>query len=134
GPSGIFFAVTVSPYNSAGRNMPGFRPDGGEQFPLAYPLDNSTRASEKRCQTIGSVSSATRLLRHHVALFVGRLRRGRLGEFLEARIIPERIEHRIELEQRGSEGHGRSQWGFIRCRKQFLQRGNGAIRFAHFRG
>ena len=38
-----------------------------------------------------------------VALFVRRLRRGRLGEFLEARIIPERIEHGIELEQRGSE-------------------------------
>jgi len=27
----------------------------------------------------------------------------RLGEFLEARIVPERIEHRIEPEQRGSE-------------------------------
>ena len=27
------------------------------------------------------------------------------GEFLEARIIPERIEHRIEPEQRGSERH-----------------------------
>jgi hypothetical protein len=30
-------------------------------------------------------------------------RRGRLAEFLEARIIPERIEHRIEPEHRGSE-------------------------------
>jgi hypothetical protein len=29
--------------------------------------------------------------------------RGRLGEFLEARIIPQRIEHRIEPEQRGGE-------------------------------
>ena len=29
----------------------------------------------------------------------------RLGEFLEARIIPERIEHRIEPEQRGSKRH-----------------------------
>ena len=33
------------------------------------------------------------------------LRRGRGDEFLEARIIPERIEHRIEPEQRGSERH-----------------------------
>ena len=33
----------------------------------------------------------------------------RLGEFLEARIIPERIEHRIEPEQRGSERHVCSQ-------------------------
>jgi hypothetical protein len=32
----------------------------------------------------------------------------RLGEFLEARIIPQRIEHRIEPEQRGSE---RYIWG-----------------------
>jgi hypothetical protein len=31
------------------------------------------------------------------------LRRGRGGEFLEARIIPEWIEHWIEPEQRGSE-------------------------------
>jgi hypothetical protein len=30
---------------------------------------------------------------------------GRGGKFLEARIIPKRIEHRIELEQRGSERH-----------------------------
>src|SRR5438874_1460177 len=75
-PSGIFFAVTVSPYNSSGRNTPGFRPDRVEQFPLAYALANSTRAREKPCQTICSVSSATRLLRHRVALFVGRLRRG----------------------------------------------------------
>ena len=36
-------------------------------------------------------------------LFVRCLRRGRLGEFLEARIIPERIEHWIELEERRSE-------------------------------
>jgi len=27
------------------------------------------------------------------------------GQFLEARIIPKRIEHRIEPEQRGSERH-----------------------------
>src|SRR6266567_3740059 len=32
-------------------------------------------------------------------------RRGRGGEFLEARIIPERIEHRIEPEQRRSQQH-----------------------------
>jgi hypothetical protein len=36
------------------------------------------------------------------ALFVGLSRRFRSSEFLEARIIPERIEHRIEPEQRGS--------------------------------
>ena len=32
------------------------------------------------------------------------------AEFLEARIIPERIEHRIEPEQRRSERHVASQW------------------------
>ena len=48
------------------------------------------------------------------------LRRGRGGEFLEARIVPERIEHRIEPEQRGSEWQAGGQWGFIRYREQFL--------------
>jgi hypothetical protein len=38
-----------------------------------------------------------------VGLFVRRLRRFRPGEFLEARIIAKRIEHRIEPEQRRSE-------------------------------
>ena len=40
---------------------------------------------------------------YRVALFVRRFRRGRAGKFLEARIIPERIEHGIEPEQRRSE-------------------------------
>src|SRR5437867_13248841 len=35
-------------------------------------------------------------------------RRARGGEFLKARILPERIEHRIEPEQRGSERHALS--------------------------
>jgi len=43
------------------------------------------------------------MLPHRLALFVRCLRRGRLGELLEARIIPERIEHWIESEQRRSE-------------------------------
>jgi hypothetical protein len=46
-----------------------------------------------------SAGAATRLL--------PRLRRGR-SEFLEARIIPERIEHRIEPEQRRRERDARS--------------------------
>ena len=37
------------------------------------------------------------------------VRRGRGGEFLEARIIPKRIEHRIESEQAGREWHVFSQ-------------------------
>jgi hypothetical protein len=41
-----------------------------------------------------------------VALFVRRFRRGRGDEFLEPRILPERIEHRIEPEQRRSERPG----------------------------
>jgi hypothetical protein len=45
----------------------------------------------------------------------------RLGEFLEARIIPERIEHRIEPEQGRSERHVNSQWAFIWYREHFLQ-------------
>ena len=39
------------------------------------------------------------------------------AEFLEARIIPERIEHGIEPEQRGSEQHIYSQWPLVRNRE-----------------
>ena len=39
------------------------------------------------------------------------------AEFLEARIIPERIEHRIEPEQRGSERHVCSQRASARYRE-----------------
>src|SRR5438094_9581699 len=45
------------------------------------------------------------LVRHLLLRFFRRAR----CEFLEARIIPKRIEHRIEPEQRGSEGHNCSQ-------------------------
>ncbi len=39
-------------------------------------------------------------------------------ELLEARIVPERIEHGIEPEQRGSERHAASrQCTFVRCRE-----------------
>jgi hypothetical protein len=46
------------------------------------------------------------------------LRRGRGGEFLEARIIPERIEHGIEPEQRGSQRARRETT--VRDREEFL--------------
>jgi len=45
---------------------------------------------------------------------------GRLGEFLETRIIPERVEHRIEAEERRSEWHVLSQRAIVRYREQFL--------------
>jgi len=48
------------------------------------------------------------------------LRRTRRGEFLEARIIPERIEHGIEPEQRRSERHVFGQRTLARDREQFL--------------
>ena len=44
------------------------------------------------------------LRRDPIALLVRRFRCRRLGEFLETRIIPKRIEHRIEPEQRGPSG------------------------------
>ena len=43
-----------------------------------------------------------------------------LAEFLEARIVPQRIEHRIEPEQRRSERHVCSQCAIVRYREQFL--------------
>ena len=48
------------------------------------------------------------------------LRRVGSGEFLKARIIPERIEHRIEPEQRWSERHGTIQRASVRDREQLL--------------
>jgi hypothetical protein len=45
------------------------------------------------------------------------LRRGRGDEFLETRIIPERIEHWIEPEQRESERHVLSQRAPVWCRE-----------------
>src|SRR5436190_7853283 len=42
------------------------------------------------------------------------------AKFLEARIIAERIEHRIEPEQRRSERHARSECATGRDREQFL--------------
>ena len=40
-----------------------------------------------------------------------------LAEFLETRIIPKRIEHRIESEQRRSERRVRGQCTTVRCRE-----------------
>ena len=42
------------------------------------------------------------------------------GDSLEARIVPERIEHRIEPEQRGSERHGFGEHTGAWDREQFL--------------
>jgi hypothetical protein len=47
-------------------------------------------------------------------------RRGRGDEFLEARIVPERIEHWIEPEQRSRQRHVFSQWALVGYREQFL--------------
>src|SRR5438094_5305165 len=41
-------------------------------------------------------------------------------EFLEARIVPKRIEHWVEPEQRRSERHVLSQRAIVRYREQFL--------------
>src|SRR5947208_16124604 len=46
--------------------------------------------------------------------------RGRGDEFLDARIVPKRIEHRIELEQRRGRRHVVSKWTFIRYRDEVV--------------
>src|SRR5947207_14045985 len=55
------------------------------------------------------------------------------AEFLEAWIIPKRIEHGIEPEQRGSERHSCRQCVSVGYRQEFLQSGNGAVEFSHAR-
>jgi DNA-binding CsgD family transcriptional regulator len=57
-----------------------------------------TRVTQWVTQNVGPFFSGA----DNVALFVQRRRCSR-SEFLEARIIPKRIEHRIEPEQRGSQ-------------------------------
>ena len=42
------------------------------------------------------------------------------AEFLKAQIIPERIEHGIQPEQRGSKRHICGKRAFVRCLEQFL--------------
>jgi hypothetical protein len=61
--------------------------------------------------------------------YFDRLFRSRRSQFLKARIVPERIKHWIEPQQRGSERHVFSQWATARHGKQFLYSGNGAIGF-----
>jgi hypothetical protein len=70
----------------------------GGPISLASAYD-SARAQPRKL--ISGFSSATKLLTSGVALFI-RCLRFLFAEFLEARIIPKRIEHRIEPEQRGS--------------------------------
>ena len=65
-------------------------------------------------------------------LFLSRFGRGRGGKFLEARIVPERIEHGIEPEQRRSEPHI-AQGTIRRHREYFLQGADGTVGFAHLR-
>ena len=53
-----------------------------------------------KCGSIPAPDFCNNPLPHAIiALFLLRFRRGRFGEFLEAQIIPERIEHGIEPEQ-----------------------------------
>ena len=58
--------------------------------------------------------------RNELQTGAGSLRRGRGNEFLEARIIPQWIEHRIEPEKRRSERHACCQRSIVACGKQFL--------------
>jgi hypothetical protein len=52
------------------------------------------------------------------------------GEILEAWIVPKRIEHRIEPDQRKSKQHAHAKRGL----EQFLQSAYGAVRLSHLRG
>src|SRR6266487_6363648 len=52
-----------------------------------------------------------------------------LAELLEARIVPKRIEHRIEPEERRSERHACGHAAIAWYRKYFLQSGDGAVGF-----
>src|SRR4029077_14279623 len=53
-----------------------------------------------------------------------------LEDFLEAWIIPQRIEHWIETEQCRSQRSGRAKRSRIRCRQKLLQSSDGAIGFS----
>src|SRR5438477_2805448 len=87
--------------------------------------------------TAKQLLAAPILAQHDITRFlVSRIPRGSvrffLAEFLEARIISERIEHRIEPEQRGSE-RDRNESARVRHREQFLQSGDGTVGFPRLR-
>ena len=73
--------------------------------------DEHDAAAESMAQPDEQLICFIRVIRGWKILF----RRGLFCEFLEARIIPERIEHRIEPEQRRSEW--RSYCATVRYRK-----------------
>src|SRR6478672_7023758 len=70
----------------------------GEKFFDAVVIQRGRRHGSSR-STSGGYLSVTILWR----LLLGIFRRGCSGEFLEAGIISDRIKHRIQPEQRGSE-------------------------------
>src|SRR6266849_5215100 len=73
------------------------------------------------CRDRRDFDSWTSSLPHNVTnacTFIASRLSARLGgEFFEARIIPKRIEHRIEPEQRGSKRQAYSQWARVRYRE-----------------
>jgi hypothetical protein len=79
--------------------------------------ETGTCGHPQSCLSLASLEPNQSLQRFRDALFFRRLRRTR-GEFLEARIIPKRIKHRIEPEQRRGERHVLcSQQATGRCRE-----------------
>src|SRR5205085_2660246 len=83
----------------------------------------ASRQSRKRPQPYKRCAASARRRSYRSSLWL------LFAEFLEARIIPQRIEHRIEPEQRRSERRLPStQRTLVRDREQFLQGGPGAIR------
>src|SRR5439155_5520215 len=98
-----------------------------------HPLD-TYRLSDRHCKNRFPFSSRTGW-RSPRRVSVRRLGRERGSEFLEARIISERIKHRIEPEQRRSERHVCGiKRAFVRCREQLLQSAHSTLGLAHFRG
>ena len=67
-------------------------------------------------QAVGETGS-TSAQRESFGRLLGVLRRRLLDQFLEARIVPERIEHGIEPEERRSERHPHC--ALVRYREQF---------------
>jgi hypothetical protein len=89
----------------------------GFSFHLSINIPGKFVSASRRNPHAGCVrypdEELIRVIRDWKLLF----RCGQLGEFLEARIVPKRIEHGIEPEQRGSERYILSQRAVVRYRE-----------------
>ena len=92
----------------------GFAQIVSDDFPVLHAANRLVNADDSELAVSASAIQIVRPLESTVDRNRAGSRLLLLAKFLEARILPERIEHRIEPEQRPSKRHVVSQWTCIR--------------------